>query len=85
MSTSNSKFNLGILMSIVIGMLLIGILLPIGLKGLLDPANWMYNSTDSLWDVIENGSTIQTLILTLLPILIIVGLVMYFVPKIRGQ
>jgi len=69
------------LLTIVIGMLLMGILLPIGLKGLLDPDNWMYNSTASLWDVIENGATIQTLVLTLLPILIIIGLVMYFVPR----
>ncbi|MHA1341031.1 MAG: hypothetical protein ACTSO2_13745 [Promethearchaeota archaeon] len=75
------RINTEKLLGIVIGMLLIGILLPIGLKGLLDPSNWMYNSTTSLWDVIANGSTIQTLVLTLLPILIIVGLIMYFVPR----
>jgi len=76
-----SKISTSQLITLVIGMLMIGILLPIGLKGLLDPTNWMYNSTTSLWDVIQNGATLQTLILTLLPILLIVGLIMYFVPK----
>ena len=68
------------LVEIVVGMLLLGILLPIGLSGLLNPNNWVVNGT-SVFEMSPSGATLQTLILTLLPILIVVSLIMYFVPK----
>jgi len=67
----------------VVSIILVGVLLPIGLVELSKDANWMYNSTTSLWDALDSGATLKTLVLTVMPILIVIGILMYYIPKSR--
>ena len=62
-----AKLSVGKIVGLVVGLLLIGILMPLGLNEIL-----AFTSTDS---------TIQTLVSTVLPIMAVIGLVLAFIPR----
>ena len=70
---NNNKLN--VIMSVVIGLILIGVLLPIALTGMVDYTGF-FNSTVSGDPVTGTNTTVGTLVNTIIPIMIVVSLIM---------
>jgi hypothetical protein len=66
------------IIGLAIALILIGILLPIGLSDLVT-YDGSYNSSLSGTEVTGTNSTIATLVATILPVMIVIGLILAFV------
>jgi hypothetical protein len=74
-----AEIKAGQIIGIVVSLILIGILLPIGLSSILNPSNWAFNETTSIFDLVPSGNLLSTLIFTLIPVMIIIGIAMKYV------
>jgi len=81
------RLNATYLVGLVVTLILVAILLPIGLVELTNDANWIVDTATNktLFETLDKGSTLKTLVYTLIPILVIVGIALNFIPRVRNR